>query len=361
MIKLLTVVGARPQFIKASVLSRAFAAYPDIVEVMVHTGQHFDENMSELFFRELNLRKPDYHLGVHELSAVAMTAKMMIGLDEILKKEQPDAVIVVGDTNSTLAGALAARQNGIRLAHIEAGMRNYSLEMPEELNRVLTDRISDWLFCPTARAVENLIEEGYQNFPVFIQNVGDVMYDAAIHFKPVAEKESHILHRISSPDFLLCSFHRAGNVDDPVRLASIVNALNKLSESRPVVLPLHPRTRKRMQEANLHFRFDTFEPLGYLDMIQLLNRCSLVITDSGGLQKEAYFYKKNCVVLREDTEWVELVENGNNALSGTETSSILHQVERMLSAQTDFSNYYFGKGNAGTLIADSLYTDLSKT
>ena len=352
--KILTIIGARPQFVKAAVISRVLKVYPHIEEVIVHTGQHFDENMSDIFFEEMSIPKPDYNLNINGLSHGAMTGQMLEKIEAVLLKEQPDWVLVYGDTNSTLAGALAAKKLHLKVAHVEAGLRSFNMQMPEEINRILTDRISDFLFCPTEQAMENLEKEGFANFPCKIMKVGDVMQDAAIFYsskaqKPQTEIPSH---------FILATVHRAENTDDFAKLSTIFNALNELAKQHGLVLPLHPRTKQKLQQ--IHFDFDHsniqfINPVGYLEMIYLLKNCKLVMTDSGGLQKEAYFFRKPAVTLREETEWVELTQHGFNKIAGSNNSQIIENAEFMLS-KTDFNfdlNLY-GNGIAGKTIVETL-------
>ncbi|TXC76921.1 non-hydrolyzing UDP-N-acetylglucosamine 2-epimerase [Luteibaculum oceani] len=350
--KILTIVGARPQFVKAAVVSRAFAKASGFEEKIIHTGQHFDKNMSDVFFEEMEIPKPAYNLEVNSLGHGAMTGRMLEKLEEVFEKEEPDMVLVYGDTNSTIAGALAARKMHIPVAHVEAGLRSFNMKMPEEVNRILTDRISDILYCPTETAIQNLKREGYDNIDTVIEKSGDVMYDAALFYKEKGEA-SDFVKSLPQNNFVLCTIHRAENTDDPERLAFIVNALNQLNQETKVVLPLHPRTKKKLAEVGLKLDFETIDPVGYLDMVQLLDRCKFVVTDSGGLQKEAFFFKKHCLTLREQTEWVELIENGVNTLinSGEEFTS---HAKRLLN-ETNFPELeLYGKGNAGEMIVNSL-------
>lgn len=354
--KVITIVGARPQFVKAAAVSRAFASHPEIEERIVHTGQHFDENMSEIFFREMDIPDPHYRLAINNLSHGAMTGRMIEGIEKILQDEYPDMVLVYGDTNSTLAGALAAKKLHFKVAHVEAGLRSFNMRMPEEINRILTDRISDVLFCPTETAIKNLQQEGFQHFPCRIEQVGDVMQDAVLHYLPKSQKESQIIEKLGLADkpFLLITIHRAENTDDPTRLGNIVDALNTLSETYAIVFPLHPRTRKKIADLGLTLNFETIEPVGYLDMIQLLYHCRLVMTDSGGLQKEAYFFNKYCITLREETEWVELIEHGFNRLAPLSGQELLENVAEL--AQLPFDNQLelYGGGKASQRIAELL-------
>lgn len=351
--KIVTIVGARPQFVKAAVLSRVIGELNDVTEIIVHTGQHFDANMSDIFFEEMSIPLPSINLEVNGLGHAAMTGQMLEKIESLLIMEQPDWVLVYGDTNSTLAGALAARKLNIKVAHVEAGLRSFNTLMPEEINRILTDRISDILFCPTDKAMQNLSDEGYGKIGIKAVKCGDVMQDAAIFYTEKAKKPS-----FEVPEkFVLCTIHRAENTDDFGRMENIFKALEYISKNKMVVImPLHPRTKAKLTKLN----FDTtsikfIEPVGYLEMVYLLKNCSLVLTDSGGLQKEAYFFGKNCVTLREETEWVELVENGFNVLAGAKFDLILESYKKMI--EKDDSNFgikLYGNGNAGEVILNEL-------
>lgn len=349
--KVVTVVGARPQFIKAAVVSRAFAKQKNIKEKIIHTGQHFDANMSDVFFNEMQIPKPHFHLNISNLTHGAMTGRMLEGIENILVTEKPDYLLVYGDTNSTLAGALAATKLRIKVAHVEAGLRSFNMQMPEEINRILTDRISNVLFCPTNQSVKNLDAEGFNNFDCTIVNCGDVMLDAALYYSKFSVKKSAIINKIAGNDFVLCTIHRAENTDDINRLKSIIAALNEISETRQVIMPLHPRTKKIISSANIKTNFLVIDPVGYFDMIELLKHTSLVMTDSGGLQKEAFFFKKKCVTLRTETEWVELVKGGYNIISGYKKVDILKTYRNAVTKRVNFSQALYGTGNAGDKIA----------
>ena len=311
---ILSVIGARPQFIKAAPVSRALRARDAIREITVHTGQHFDRDMSDVFFAELNLPLPDLHLGIHGGGHGAMTGRMMVALEETILSVKPDAVLVYGDTNSTLAGAVAAAKLFLPVAHVEAGLRSYDRRMPEELNRVVADHLSDLLLCPTTAAMENLAKEGITRG---VHNVGDVMFDAAQHAARVAGSRSQILDRLGlvPKTYAVATVHRPANTDDPNALAAVMEWLDARAAEHPVVLPLHPRTRQAMARAGLAPRaVRLIEPIGYIDMASLLRQSVAVYTDSGGVQKEAYFYRVPCVTLRPNTEWVETIEAGWNRL-----------------------------------------------
>ena len=352
--KILTIIGARPQFIKAAVVSRAFTQSQHVEEIIVHTGQHFDSNMSDVFFEEMCIPKPHYNLNINGLSHGAMTGQMLEKIEKVLLEEKPDWVLVYGDTNSTLAGALAAKKLHIKVAHVEAGLRSFNMTMPEEINRILTDRISDVLFCPTDKAIENLKLEGYDNIDCHIVKNGDVMQDAALFYLNRARMPQEII----PSKFVLCTVHRAENTDDEVRLKNIFYALEMISEQCPVVLPLHPRTKGKLLAINYDFiksKICFIDPVGYLEMVWLLKNCELVMTDSGGLQKEAYFFEKYCVTMRDETEWVELVEKGFNVLAGSEPTRIISSVNVMISKNKEgFENRLYGNGDAGEKILDTL-------
>lgn len=346
--KILTIIGARPQFVKAAALSREIKKHTELTEVIVHTGQHFDANMSDIFFEEMDIPKPHYNLNINGLSHGAMTGQMLEKLEEVMLTEKPDVVLVYGDTNSTIAGALAAKKLHIKVAHVEAGLRSFNMQMPEEINRILTDRISDWLFCPTDTAIKNLENEGYKNIPCEIIKTGDVMEDAALFYAYKAREKSTIIQRLnlSGKGFILATIHRAENTDNKSNLSEIIHALNVLHETVVVVVPLHPRTKKLIEQHQLKPNFTIVEPLGYFDMIMLLKQCSLVITDSGGLQKEAYFFGKFCVTTREQTEWVELVGNGYNSIAGTNSKTIIKLAQQALTATFPNKQNLYGNGHA---------------
>lgn len=354
MLKILTIIGARPQFVKAAVLSRLIAETEGVEEILVHTGQHYDHNMSEIFFEEMDIPKPKYNLQINGLDHGAMTGQMLEKIEEVLKIEMPDWVLVYGDTNSTLAGALAAKKKHIKVAHVEAGLRSFNMRMPEEVNRILTDRISDVLFSPTQTAVDNLMKEGYASIGTKIVQSGDVMQDAGLYYASSSREKATLPKAFLEGDFILCTLHRAENTDDPIRLKEIVDALNAVHQDVRIVMPVHPRTRKIIESNGFQLHVDAIDPVGYFDMIELLKHCRLVITDSGGLQKEAYFFQKNCVTMRDETEWVELITGGYNLLAGADAEQIRNGIHEMLSKESDFSTKLYGDGNAGRLILDTL-------
>lgn len=351
--KIVTVIGARPQFIKAAAVSRAIQKSGGLHEVIVHTGQHFDENMSSVFFREMEIPQPNYNLQVNSLSHGAMTGRMLEKIEEVLLQEKPDYLMVYGDTNSTVAGALAAKKLGIGVIHVEAGLRSFNMKMPEEINRILTDRISDLLFCPTDNAVQNLDNEGFGNFKCQIHQVGDVMYDAALYYSGQSAGHSDIISRlqIKPGDFILCTIHRQENTDNLENLKQIVVALNEINKQKKVILPLHPRTRKILKQHNIIPAFEPIDPVGYFDMLELMKNCALVATDSGGVQKEAYFFNKFCMTLREETEWVELVQNNYNYLTSINKDQIVALCRSLLNKPFVNRHAFYGKGDAGFLIA----------
>jgi UDP-GlcNAc3NAcA epimerase len=405
--KIVTVVGARPQFIKAAAVSRAIQAFNQrrrsfgrprskkrIQEVLVHTGQHYDYLMDRVFFEELALPKPDYHLGVRSGSHARQTAMMLERIETVLKKERAEVVLVYGDTNSTLAGALAAVKLNIPVAHVEAGLRSYNRTMPEEINRLLTDHLSTFLFCPTHQAVRNLLEEGIKDGKTkVVKKVGDVMYDSILYYLEWAEKKSTILkdlnlvsqkselrhaprrvhgspvprwiqghspvpHMVQGairiPHYYLATLHRAENTDNPKRLKSILKALNKIGKDVPVILPLHPRTKKMMK--TFHFFPETqgiklIDPVSYLDMLTLEKNAKAILTDSGGVQKEAYWFGVPCFTLRDETEWMETIQSGWNILVGSEMKTIVDEVRRRKGRKSPLKKRgIFGDGKASEKI-----------
>ena len=341
--KILTAVGARPQFIKLAALSKILRKN-GINEIIVHTGQHYDENMNDLFFKELEIPEPDYNLGIGSGNHGEQTGRMLIEIEKIILKENPDLVIVYGDTNSTLAGALSASKLHIKLAHVEAGLRSFNKRMPEEINRVLTDHVSDILFCPTQTAVENLKNEGITK-GVYL--VGDVMFDALIHFSKISEIKSNILEslNIKPKEYYLATIHRAENTDNYERLKNILTAFSQMDKI--VVFPIHPRTKKMINYYGLddlleNVNIKVTDPVGYLDMLKLEKNAKAILTDSGGVKKEAFWLKVPCITLRDETEWVETVNLGWNRLVGSDVEKILEAVRNLkfdvdVSFENDFS------------------------
>ena len=312
-VRMLTIVGARPQFVKAAAVSRAAARRTDIEEILVHTGQHFDENMSEVFFQQMGIPRPAHRLDIHGGGHGEMTGRMMIALEEVMLAEAPDVVLVYGDTNSTLAGALVAAKLNIPVAHVEAGLRSFDRTMPEEINRVVTDHVSEMLFCPTQTAVKNLAAEGITQG---VEAVGDVMFDATLMLIEAGRGSTVVADLGLAPGgYAVATLHRQSTTDAPGALAAAVGFLREQAAGRPIVLPLHPRTRGAAERLGVSLEgLRVIDPVGPLEMHRLLADCTAVYTDSGGLQKEAYFHRKPCVTLRDSTEWVETVEAGWNRL-----------------------------------------------
>ncbi len=358
--KIVTVIGARPQFVKAAVVSRAIAKYNKmsagkgkLKEIIAHTGQHYDKNMSDVFFDEMHIPKPDHYLNVNGLSHGAMTGQMLEKIESVLLAESPDYVLVYGDTNSTLAGALAAAKLHIPVAHVESGLRSFNRRMPEEINRVMTDHVSTLLFCPTQHAVENLKTEGVRdNAFQSVIYTGDVMLDAALFYKKSMKKPN-----IALPDhFVLATVHRAENTEDCERLESIFDALHTISKDQQIILPIHPRTKRVIRAHNISICNDhikLIEPVSYYEMLYLLEHCDLVMTDSGGLQKEAYFFKKCCITLRNETEWVELIEHHVNCTTGADYKNII-TAYRHMKTQIVITEDLYGDGCAGERIVQAL-------
>jgi len=362
--KILTVVGARPQFIKAAAISRVIRdQYANLIEeVIVHTGQHHDENMSQIFFDELDIPKPKFNLEISGGGHGAMTGKMLEGIERVLLQERPDCLLIYGDTNSTLAGAIAAAKLHIPVAHVEAGLRSFNMRMPEEINRILSDRISTLLFCPTKTAVENLSAEGIKNG---VYQVGDVMYDVALFYREKTQKNSRILNSLglTSKTFALATCHRVENTDDPQRLASILGAFSEIAKDLPLVLPLHPRTKKLIAENHLNPLLDsiiTTDPLPFLDMIALEQSARMILTDSGGVQKEAFFYNTPCITLRDETEWVETVSLGWNQLVGANSKEITQAAKKInMGANPPVQKNPYGNGDASQQICEHLLKSIN--
>jgi UDP-GlcNAc3NAcA epimerase len=381
MIKIVTIIGARPQIIKAAALSRAIKnKFNDkIKEIIVHTGQHYDVNMSQVFFDELNIPKPDYNLNVGSGSHGKQTAAMIIGIEEILANEKPNAIVLYGDTNSTLAGAVAASKIHVPVVHIEAGLRSFSKAMPEEVNRIMCDHVSTLLFSPTKTGFDNLVREGFKkdatapytaNNPC-IYHCGDVMYDNSLHFSAVVESKTNILKKqgLEENKFILATIHRNNNTDEPERLNALFKSLNDISlkHNLQVVLPLHPRTSKLL-ESNLtkenlsaiksNTGFKIIEPASFLEMIALEKNCRLVMTDSGGVQKEAFYFEKPCVILRPETEWVELVECGTAVIADADEQRIKSAFEKLTSATGMKFPKLYGDGHAAEFICGEMIKHL---
>lgn len=353
--KILTVVGARPQFIKAATVSRKLKE-KGIAEIIVHTGQHHDANMSQVFFDEMDIPVPHINLGIHNMSHAAMTGRMMVDIEKVLLAQLPDILLVYGDTNSTMAGALAAAKLHVPVAHVEAGLRSYNMRMPEEINRIVTDRVSKYLFCPTEVSVANLEAEGFAGGETEIVQSGDVMYDSVLYYRKKLDGRASIVDslHVKKNDFVLATLHRAENTDNPGRLTALCEALNEIHAETPVVLPLHPRTRAFLRELRIKLDVHVLDPVGYFDMLDLLANCGLVMTDSGGLQKESYFSGKFCITLRDETEWTELVDNGFNALAGANREKIVSLFHANMNKPVHSKSMLYGDGNASGKIVEHL-------
>ena len=349
-IKLLTILGARPQFIKAGNLSREISKSANFNEVIVHTGQHYDKNMSEIFFNQLKIPKPHYVLHSGGKSHGEMTGYQLIELEKIIKSELPDYVIVYGDTNSTLAGALAAVKLDIKVVHIESGLRSYNNSMPEEINRIIVDRISSILLCPTTKSYNNLKLEGFNKTADNIFNVGDIMYEGMLYYRKLKVKPKGL--KIKG-NFILATIHRQENTDNISNLQAILNALKTIANSKTVIIPVHPRTKKLLLDNNLNTnKIEFIDPVSYLEMIWLVENSSIVITDSGGLQKEAYFLSKPCITLREETEWTELIDYKANILVGANERKITEAINLNWYDSNSFERELYGSGNTSIKILE---------
>ena len=362
--KIVTVIGARPQIIKAAALSRAIEEHfkNEVQEVIVHTGQHYDDNMSQVFFDELGIQQPDYNLGVGSASHGVQTARMIEGIEEILMKEKPDCLVLYGDTNSTLAGAIAASKIHVPIVHIEAGLRSFNKAMPEEINRICCDHCSTLLFTPTATGYKNLINEGITNG---IYHCGDVMYDNTRHYANIADKKSQILDKegLRGIDYVLCTIHRDNNTDQPERLNAIFKALLKISQNIKVVIPLHPRTSKLLStnlgkpvfdQVTNNANIKILPPASFFDMINLERHAQMVVTDSGGVQKEAFFFQKPCLILRSETEWKEIVECGAAAITDADENRIVESFNNFIENPPHNYPEIFGDGNAAVFICKEM-------
>lgn len=367
--KIVTIIGARPQIIKAAALSRAIKEhYTDCIrEVIVHTGQHYDDNMSQVFFDELGIPHPDYNLHVGSASHGVQTARMIEGIEQILMNEKPDCIVLYGDTNSTLAGAVAASKIHVPVVHIEAGLRSFNKSMPEEINRIVCDHCSTLLFTPTRAGFENLSREGFRidnDGPYTIDNpkvyhCGDIMYDNSLHFSSIADQKVSLLKQLGleGKPFVLATLHRDSNTDLPERLNAILDAFKELSKEITVVLPMHPRTRKKATDFHAD-NIIVIEPVSFLEMIQLEKHAQLVLTDSGGVQKESYFFKKPCVILRPETEWVEIVETGSATLADADRAKILEASRHYLQQPPINFPEVFGDGHAAEFMLEQMLTSL---
>jgi UDP-GlcNAc3NAcA epimerase len=354
--KILTVLGARPQFIKASSISREILIRNyngfDVNEVIVHTGQHFDKNMSDIFFDELQIPEPKYSLGIGGLSHCQMTGKLISVLEDVYINEKPDFVLVYGDTNSTLAGSLAAAKLTIPIIHIESGLRSFNMNMPEEVNRIITDRLSNYLFCPTKSAVQNLLNEGSSIWTSNVHLVGDVMLDVARYYENFAKKPAEVKEE---KEFTLLTIHREENTKNIKNLQNILLAISDLSENNNFIFPVHPNTRKKILDLEIQMpsNVQVINPVSYLEMLWLLKNCNLVITDSGGLQKEAYFFIKNCITIRNETEWIELVDDNHNILVGADPKKIINTFNNHIFSSSQ-NHALFGDGNSSKRMLDIL-------
>lgn len=355
--KIVTVLGARPQFVKAAVLSRVIKKYHQIEEVIVHTGQHYDTNMSQVFFDEMEIPKPKFNLNINGMQHGAMTGQMLEHIENILLSEKPNAVLVYGDTNSTLAGALAAKKLDIKVIHVEAGLRSFNMKMPEEINRILTDRIADLLLCPTDTAILNLHDEGFSKMSAKVIKTGDIMKDAVAYYSLISADKSTIITdlNLKSNQFILATIHRQENTDDKEKLNEIFNGLSILAKQQKVIIPIHPRTKKALQNLDISKNIVLIDPVGYFDMLELLKHCNLVITDSGGLQKEAYFNNKYCIIVRDETEWVELVEHNFATIVGTNQEKIVEAFNHFNKATFTSENDLYG-----TNVGENIYTEILK-
>ena len=377
MIKIVTIIGARPQIIKAAALSRAIKNHfsDKISEVIVHTGQHYDENMSQVFIDELGIPEPDYNLNVGSSGHAQQTAQMIVGIESVLKDSSPDFLVLYGDTNSTLAGAIAASKLHIPIVHIEAGLRSFNKTMPEEINRIMCDHASTLLFSPTPSGINNLIKEGFNPDNIAPYNpdnpgvfhCGDIMYDNSLYFKTISQKKSNVIdeYNLDRGNYILSTIHRDNNTDDSVRLNAIFSSINKITinENITIVIPLHPRTNKLLKknlDAELlssiksNSLIKLLPPVSFLDMIELENNCTLVITDSGGVQKEAYFFNKPCIILRSETEWVEIIEEGAAIVANADEDRILLSYNKLKDINTEQFPLIFGDGKAAEFICRTI-------
>ena len=346
--KILTIIGTRPQFIKSATVSQKIKDSDKLTEVIIHTGQHFEKDMSNIFFNEMNLSKPKYNLGINQMNHGLMTARMIEKIEPIIINEAPQCILVYGDTNSTLAGSITAAKLNIPIFHIEAGLRSYNRSMPEEINRVITDHLSSLLFCPTETAINNLTIEGINKGVVLS---GDVMYESFLKFSQQSGIKKGIKDKLDT-NYILATIHRQENTDNQDKLTSIFSNLDIINDSSQIVMPLHPRTNKKIKDYNIQTKIKILPPLGYLSMLSLLINSQLVITDSGGLQKEAFFAKKKCITVRSETEWVELIDSKTNIL--TEPKGIFKAFNKIKNNNNEFDNKFFGDGRSSELIVRSI-------
>jgi UDP-GlcNAc3NAcA epimerase len=356
-VKITTIIGARPQFIKAGTVSRELLKFPDVQENIIHTGQHYDENMSDIFFEEMEIPKPAFHLGVGGTSQGDMTGRMIQEIEKILVQRRPDYVMLYGDTNSTMAGAIAASKLHIKIIHIESGLRSFNMKMPEEVNRIITDRLSYMLFCPTDSAIANLKAEGVENWCNNFMQSGDVMQDGAFFYREKSKKPEI---PISDGGFILTTIHRAENTDERSKLEDLLRGINEIAANNEVVFPIHPRTKSRIDEFSIDVSENiTFiDPVGYLNSVWLLSNCKAVLTDSGGMQKEAFFFEKPCITLREETEWVELLEEGVNILVGSSSEKLRKAFDNINDIEKrKFDQSIYGNGLASQVIVSKILSD----
>ncbi len=350
--KIISVIGARPQFIKSAAFSKKNSDEKLFKEIIIHTGQHYDKNMSKIFFDQLSIPKPKYNLDINNKNHGEMTGEMMIKLESLFIKENPKAILVYGDTNSTLAGALVAKKLKITLVHIESGLRSNNLEMPEEINRIVTDNISNILFCPSQESFDNLKNENITNRADLVKITGDIMYDSLKLFSNL--KNNKFTERNNK--YCIVTIHREENTDNIKNLKNIVESINKISKFIDIIFPIHPRTLKKVQDFNLDFKSKVYliSPVGYVEMLHLVQNCEIVLTDSGGLQKEAYYLKKFCITLRKETEWKELVSSKVNYITGSNKEKILESFHKLINKDFNSKKNIYGSGNSSEIILKSL-------
>ncbi len=347
-----TILGARPQFIKAALVSEKISFVDSLCEIIIHTGQHYEHNMSNIFFDEMDIPKPNYNLGINKMEYGKMIEKMVNDIYPILLKEKIDGVLVYGDTNSTLAGSLSAKKLELPIFHVEAGLRSQNRLMLEENNRIITDHLSSLLFCPSENSVKNLFNENLTNG---VTISGDVMYDVYLKY---SSYKNNLNFDLKKSRYILSTIHRRENINSAEKLSTIFNNLNKINDFQKIIMPLHPHTKKKIEEYKIQSNITFIDPLGYISMLSLLNDCEMVITDSGGLQKESFYAKKKCLIVREQTEWVELINNGINVLCKPE--DLRKAYYKILNKECDFSNNFYGDGNASNFIIHSIENFFSK-
>ena len=350
--KIATIIGARPQFIKTALISEKINTNSSLSEIRIHTGQHFDQSMSNIFFDEMKIPKPNYNLGINQLHYGKMIEKMVKTIKPILIKENIKGVLVYGDTNSTLAGSISAKQLNIPIFHVEAGLRSFNRSMLEENNRIVTDHLSSLLFCPSKNAVSNLMKENLKDGVVLS---GDVMLDVYLKFRSYPD---NLNDDLKSSTFLLATIHRRENIDTSEKLSAIFKNLNKINDEKQIIMPLHPHTKQKIEKYKIKTNIKFINPLGYISMLSLLNDCEMVITDSGGLQKESFFAKKKCLIVRKETEWVELIDQGTSILCNPENLNDIYK--KISSLECDFSKNLYGDGNASNFILESIENFFSK-